>query len=104
VTESPFYLGVGEPVSIPGDECSVHAYHWPPVRETVLHHRHPVGMGGPDVKANLVRICPSGHSNVHRAVRAIIRGVKPVGTRAELALARYAVDQWTAAGKPGRPE
>jgi hypothetical protein len=98
------YLGVGEPVAIPGDECSIHRYHWPPVRETVIHHRWPMGMGGPDKAANLVRICPTGHSSVHRAIRAIIRGVKPEGTRTELQLAHYAVDTWTAAGKPGRPE
>jgi hypothetical protein len=98
------YAGVGEPAALAGDQCEIHKYHWPPVRETVLHHRHPLGMGGPDVKANLVRICPTGHSNTHRAIRAIIRGVAPVGTKAELVLAHYAVDQWTAAGKPGRPE
>jgi hypothetical protein len=98
------YTGVGEPAALPGDQCAVHRYHWPPVRETVLHHMWPLGMGGPDVPANLVRICPTGHSNVHRAVRAIIRNVKPEGTRAELNLARHAITEWTEAGKPGRPE
>jgi hypothetical protein len=98
------YLGVGEPTTLAGDQCQIHRYHWPPVRETVLHHRFPTGMGGPDVQANLVRICPTGHASIHRAIRAIIRGLKPFGTRAELALAQHAVSEWTAAGKPGRPE
>lgn len=98
------FTGPGEPVAIPGDECAVHGWHRPPVRETVLHHKWPKGMGGPDVMTNIVRVCPTGHSNIHRAIRAIIRGVKPVGTRAELVLARYAVDEWTKAGKPGKPE
>ena len=98
------YLGVVEPVSLPGDECEAHRYHWPPVRETVVHHIWPRGMGGPDRAPNRIRICPTGHANVHRAIRAIIRGVKPEGGRAELALAQRAVDEWTAAGKPGRAE
>lgn len=98
------YTGVGEPVSLPGDQCGVHKYHWPPVRETVLHHMWPLGMGGPDAPKNIIRICPTGHANVHRAIRAVIRDVKPVGTRAELALAHHAVGAWMAAGKPGRPE
>jgi hypothetical protein len=45
-----------------------------------------------------------GDQCVHRAVRAIIRNVKPEGTRAELNLARHAITEWTKAGKPGRPE
>jgi hypothetical protein len=98
------YAGVGEPATLAGDHCSVHGWHRPPVRESVAHHRWPRGMGGPDVPANLVRVCPTGHANIHRAIRAIIRGIKPEGTRAELALARQGVDEWTAAGRPGRPE
>lgn len=61
-------------------------------------------MGGPDVLANLIRVCPTGHANIHRVIRALIRGVPAVGTRTELALAAHAVAEWTAAGKPGRPE
>lgn len=96
---------VGEPRTLAGDLCVVHGSHRPPVRETVVHHMWPRGMGGPDEAANKVNICPTGHANVHRAIRAILTaGGKAEGTAKELALAHHAVDAWTAAGKPGRPE
>jgi hypothetical protein len=104
VTGPFLYTGVGEPATLPGDQCTVHGSHRPAVRESVQHHMWPLGMGGPDVAGNLVRVCPTGHANVHRAIRALIRGVPAEGTRSELVLARHAVEAWTAAGKPGRPE
>jgi hypothetical protein len=93
-----------EPVRLAGDQCVVHGDHRPAVQETVVHHMWPLGMGGPDAAPNKVRICPTGHANVHRAIRAIIDGLPPKGTRKELELARHAVSEWIAAGKPGRPE
>lgn len=90
--------------TLPGDLCVVHGGHRPPVQETVLHHKWPKGMGGPDVADNLVRICPTGHANVHKAIRDLNDGKPAKGTRAELALAQHAIDAWTAAGKPGRAE
>lgn len=92
------------PVSLSGDQCVVHGSHWPPVRETEQHHIWPLGMGGPDVKTNKVKICPTGHANVHVALRRLVAGgsvrVGVDGTRAELALAQRAFAEWDAAGRP----
>jgi hypothetical protein len=90
--------------TLAGDQCTVHAGHRPPVLETELHHVMPRGMGGPDVAGNRVPVCGTGHANIHCALRDIIRGRKPRGTRAEVSLARRGYEEWVAAGKPGRPE
>lgn len=97
-----------EPERLAGDHCVVHGQHRPVVRETELHHVWPKGMGGPDVKANKIAICPTGHANVHRAMRKLIDGL-PVkvtvdGTKTEIELAHSGFAQWDAAGRPGKPE
>ena len=39
-----------------------------------VHHIWPLGMGGSDVAANRVAICPTGHTNVHDLLRAALKG------------------------------
>jgi hypothetical protein len=89
-----------EPLKLAGDQCQVHRYHRPPVRETEVHHIWPLGMGGPDAPGNKVRVCPTGHANIHRALRALRKGERPKGTRQEVALARRGYAEWSAAGGP----
>lgn len=50
-------------------DCQVHRRHSPHVAEPDLHHIWPKGQGGPDVPANRVSICPTGHRNVHELLR-----------------------------------
>lgn len=38
------------------------------------HHVWPLGMGGPDVPANLVKACQTGHANVHRLLALYLKG------------------------------
>jgi hypothetical protein len=84
-----------------GDRCLVHRYHRPPVLETEVHHVWPLGMGGPDEPANRLPVCPTGHSNIHRVLRALVAG-KPVPkcTRAEMRLAVRGFTAWMQAGRP----
>jgi len=61
-------------------------------------------MGGPDTAANRMAVCPTGHANIHAAIRDLIAGRKPHGARSEVRLARSGVASWVAAGRPGKPE
>jgi hypothetical protein len=90
--------------------CAVHGYHWPKPIGVVVHHIQPLAAGGPDVAANRVTICPTGHLNVHRLLDLLWRtspadpdAIKGKGTRKERALARQGFDAWVTAGKPGHP-
>lgn len=74
--------------TIPGNFCTVHGYHWPKPQRTVGHHIHPLGYGGPDTAANVVKICDTGHYNVHTYLDArIARKPLPRVHRKERALA-----------------
>jgi hypothetical protein len=86
-----------------GDQCEVHGWHRPPVLETERHHIQPLAMGGPDVPENKVKVCGTGHANIHRVLRALAYG-KPVprSTRRERALAARGLAMWIDAGRPGR--
>jgi len=98
---------VPEPMHLPGNQCTVHGYHWPPVRRTVVHHIHPRGMLGPDVAVNRVNICGTGHDTIHTNIHALcLHGPDAplVGTKAERALALRGYQAWVDAGKPGHPE
>ena len=90
------------PAALPGDQCAVHRYHWPPVRETERHHVQPLSMGGPDTPANIVKICPTGHANIHVALRDLVHLRVPKGTREERRLAQVGFTRWVQAGRPGR--
>lgn len=87
------------------DGCDMHGYHRPKPLRIEIHHIQPLGMAGPNVAANKVSICPSGHFNVHRLLDDLLHGLpmRRGGTRRERALARQGYDAWVAAGKPGHP-
>lgn len=60
-----------------GDVCEVHGVgyeHRPRSEDVERHHVWPLGMGGPDVPANMRDICPTGHSNIHHLLRHYVRG------------------------------
>ncbi len=42
-----------------------------------MHHCWPLCYHGPDVKANLVKICPNAHSDIHYLMDRLLAG-KPV--------------------------
>lgn len=53
--------------------CLCQADHRPDPLGGEWHHIWPVGMGGPDVAANLVFVCPTTHTNVHAILRLMVR-------------------------------
>lgn len=53
--------------------CQVHRYHSPVPLNSATHHILPRSWGGGDEAANLIRLCPTGHENVHTALNAIVR-------------------------------
>jgi hypothetical protein len=70
-------LSIGEWFSVARDNkgfaCHAHhdmvSYEW--------HHIWPSCYHGPDTAANLVKICPSAHSDIHYLMERLLRG-KPV--------------------------
>lgn len=69
------------PISALGRTCAAHAH-----RELVPmedHHVWPRGEGGPDVPANIVRLCSNGHGQVHWLLSLLIKhnGDLPWSTR-----------------------
>jgi hypothetical protein len=55
--------------SDPRYQCKCVTKHVPKALELHKHHMWPLGEGGPDVRENLVILCPTTHSNVHRLWR-----------------------------------
>jgi hypothetical protein len=53
--------------------CAVHRYHTPTSHINEVHHIWPVGDGGPDIPANKVTICATGHNSVHHLLDAYRR-------------------------------
>lgn len=49
--------------------CQCVGKHIPKVMETEKHHIWPIGEGGPDIKENLLVLCPTTHSNIHKLWR-----------------------------------
>jgi hypothetical protein len=87
--------------------CTVHKFHRPRPLRIVTHHVQPREMGGADTDDNKVRVCDTGHFNIHRIMAVlhkqylgIAKGPVP-GTRAEKALAARGYSQWRADGQPG---
>jgi len=39
-----------------------------------MHHVWPLGYHGPNVKSNLVKICPNAHSDIHFLMELMLRG------------------------------
>lgn len=50
-------------------QCHCVGKHIPKPMELHKHHIWPTGEGGPESKANLLYLCPTTHSNVHRLWR-----------------------------------
>lgn len=84
--------------------CQVHKTHAPAPLVIHVHHILPLAMLGPDTAANRIRVCPTGHANIHHMIHLLIKGEPLVGSRFERRVAREGYEQWVAAGKPGRPE
>lgn len=45
--------------------CEVHKTHVPKSHINEVHHVWPLGDGGPDIKANKVVVCATGHNSIH---------------------------------------
>lgn len=56
-----------------GQVCACVSSHVPKPMELNKHHIHPLGMGGEDVPANVVWLCPTAHANVHELLRAWVK-------------------------------
>ena len=67
-----------------GARCLCSDAHRPLVLEYEHHHVWPKGMGGPDVPANLVWLCPTTHTNAHELMRLLQRGQLTPALRAEV--------------------
>lgn len=102
MTDTLASAGHPVPMMPMGVSCAVHKHRtYVPMER---HHRWPIGMGGPDVAANIVTLCCNGHYEVHEYLRQLILhgGVVPpelsrhFGVKVR-ALARAG---WEAAGSP----
>lgn len=65
---------VGSPRTVnafthPEAECVCVTDHNPNVITFHEHHIWPLGMGGPDTRANIVLLCPTSHASVHHLIR-----------------------------------
>lgn len=96
--------------------CQVHKTHRPVPLRWVEHHIQPLAMGGMNVPENRVKVCDTGHYNIHRLLDVLLLEDKqnPVETPGELTLARAdggtpherllaikGFDMWVVAGRPG---
>lgn len=81
---------LGGVLTLAGNHCTVHGYHYPEPLRTVQHHIWPKEDGGPTVTENLVLVCDTGHYSIH-ALLDILRTNQPLpkskGTRTERKLA-----------------
>jgi hypothetical protein len=76
-------------LTIPGNHCTVHGYHWPEPLRTVKHHILPESEGGKATPDNLVLVCDTGHYSIHHILDiALATGKLPaLGTRKEREIA-----------------
>jgi len=93
---------VAIPTFVKDGPCTVHRYHWPKPLRIVNHHVQPLEMGGTDTSDNKVRVCDTGHYNIHRVMAEINHGFPQSGTKMERFLADVGFHRWVADGKPGR--
>lgn len=64
----------------PTRTCRCTKTHSPRALVVHQHHIHPLGHGGPDVKSNLIWLCPTTHYNVHYLLDYLLRhGHQPRG-------------------------
>lgn len=85
-----------------GLECGVHRHdEWVPLH---VHHIWPVGMGGPDIARNRVRVCANGHYAIHAFIDHLIKteGAVPweIARHFGPAVRGYAHSGWNQAGRP----
>jgi len=50
--------------------CQVHNAHNPRSHINEVHHVWPLGDGGPDITANKVTVCATGHNSIHMLLAA----------------------------------
>lgn len=48
-----------------GQHCHCVSEHRPRIDELDRHHVRPLSWGGPDVKSNIIWLCPNAHRQVH---------------------------------------
>jgi hypothetical protein len=83
-----------------GTTCAVHKHRsYVPMER---HHVWPLGMGGPNIAANLITVCCNGHYEIHEYLRQLIlHGQAPANWRHFSPKVRaYALSGWEQAGKP----
>jgi len=54
-------------------QCVCVSEHRPPTLEPQAHHLWPKYLGGPPHPQTLLGLCPTTHTNVHRALRAMVK-------------------------------
>ena len=54
--------------------CQVHKGHSPPSHVNEVHHVWPVGDGGPNIAANRVVVCATGHNSIHQLIDLYRKG------------------------------
>jgi hypothetical protein len=94
-----------------GDTCVLHVHEeWVPMED---HHVWPLGMGGPNAKDNLIRVCANGHYSIHAYFDHLITygaGVSdgmddvPIQTKRHFGpkVRQFARLGWSRAGRPRR--
>lgn len=58
-------MGEGDVLLHTSLPCLIHPTHQPHPHVNHLHHVWPRGDGGPNIEANRVVVCPTGHYNIH---------------------------------------
>ncbi len=51
--------------------CQIHGVHNPASHINHVHHIWPLGDDGPDVAANRIVVCATGHENIHNLLRLL---------------------------------
>lgn len=85
-----------------GYTCAVHKHDdWVPFQD---HHVWPLGLGGPNIASNKIRVCANGHYAIHAFLELLIKqnGRVPVDTLRHFgpAVRGYALSGWNQAGRP----
>jgi hypothetical protein len=88
----------------PTTVCQVHHDHRPFPLLLEVHHILPLAMGGKNELANKVIVCPTGHYNIHRLMHNLLDDptAELRGVVKERRLAVRGMDEWNAAGRPGK--
>lgn len=59
---------IPQPILQTAKPCQVHNKHTPASHVNDVHHVWPLGEGGPDIAANRVVVCATGHHNIHKLI------------------------------------